>query len=284
MSDQFLLITGLSGAGRSSAADVLEDIGWLVIDNLPPPLIPRVADIAQGGPEDRKIALVIGGAGKDSIREVIPAIRELKSKVDSVRVLFLDANEEALVRRFEETRRKHPFKSNRIQDAILLERKELAELRSGADIVIDSSDLNIHQLRERLVSIFADSESQSPLASVISFGFAYGIPLDVDMVLDVRFLPNPHWIPELRHFTGLDQPVKQYVLDQPSTKQYLKVIKELLEVTIPGFIKEGKSYISIGIGCTGGKHRSVVIAEEVSKMMYERSVTPKVQHRDINRS
>jgi UPF0042 nucleotide-binding protein len=280
---EFLIITGLSGAGRSQAADTFEDLGWFVIDNLPPALIAKVTELVQSpASTTERVALVVGTG--QYFDELTPALEQLRQSTPRVRVLFLEASDEVLVRRYENTRRRHPLgEAEGVLEGIQRERAVLAPVKSEADVVIDTSDLNVHQLRDRVLELFARDSSAGMQTSVVSFGYKHGLPLDVDMVLDCRFLPNPHWIESLRPLTGLDQPVRDYVLDQPDTKEFLARLDELLELLLPAYVKEGKTYLTIAVGCTGGNHRSVVIAEELARLLERRGFSPTVSHRDITR-
>ena len=281
----FVVITGLSGAGRSEAAKVLEDLGYFVIDNLPPSLIGRVAELALVTRDRSRVALVVdarGGAFADDVSELQRALEPLRARTITLRVLFLEASDEVLVRRFEQTRRRHPVAGERVVEAIALERELLRELRAGADLVIDTSELNVHELRNRILAAFAD-EAAGLLVTVSSFGFKYGLPLDADVVLDVRFLPNPHWIPGLRAKTGQDEAVRDYVLAQDGTRAFMERVEALLEIALPGYVREGKHYLTVAIGCTGGRHRSVVLAEELGRWLAERSFRVNVTHRDMER-
>jgi UPF0042 nucleotide-binding protein len=281
----FVVITGLSGAGRSEAAKVLEDIGYFVIDNLPPSLIERVADLALVGRDRSRVALVVdsrGGAFSSDVSELYHALDALRAQNVNLRVLFLEATDEVLVRRFEQTRRRHPVGAERVVEAIALERDLLRELRATADLVIDSSDLNVHELRTKVLAAFAGEEA-GLLVNVASFGFKYGLPLDADMVLDVRFLPNPHWVPELRSKSGQDVAVRDYVLGQEGTKAFIERLEGLLEVALPGYVREAKHYLTVAIGCTGGRHRSVVLAEELGVWLGAQGFRANVTHRDMER-
>jgi RNase adapter protein RapZ len=282
---EFLLITGLSGAGRSNAANTFEDLGWFVIDNLPPALIGKVAELVRApGSTTERVALVVGsGPLLEYLDELPNSLEALRSTGSRVRILFLEASDEVLIRRYENTRRPHPLAAERVSEAIDLERQALDEVKAQADVVLDTTDLNVHQLRDRLLEIFAHDAEHDLQTNVVSFGFKYGVPLDVDMVFDCRFLPNPHWVDELRPQTGLDDPVRDYVLDQPESAEFLGKVDDLLGLLLPAFVKEGKSYLSIAVGCTGGRHRSVVIADELAKLLAKRGFEPTVQHRDINR-
>ena len=286
MSPQLAIITGLSGAGRTTAAKVLEDLGYFVIDNLPPSLIGRVVDLATGGPPGTRVALVVdarGGGFTEAIGELCRELDILRGKGGEVRVLFLEASDEVLVRRYEATRRRHPVAAERVVDSIARERRMLLELRAAADLVIDTSDLNVHELRGKVQAAFGRDGHSGLLLTVSSFGFKYGLPLDADMVLDVRFLPNPHWVPELRPLTGLEAPVRDYVLAQKDTTAYMERVRDLLEVALPGFVKEGKQYLTVAVGCTGGKHRSVALAEELAGWLRAEDYSVHVTHRDVER-
>ena len=278
---EFVVITGLSGAGRSQAADVLEDLGWFVIDNLPPALIPKVAELAQGpGPSVGKVVLVVGtGPYHD---EVLPAVRSLRNQVQRLRILFLDAATDVLVRRYESTRRRHPLAEGRsLAEAIEAERALLEPVKAEADVTVDTSELNVHQLRDRVAPLFEEEGEVAMQTTISSFGYKHGVPLDTDIVLDCRFLPNPHWIDELRPLTGLDDPVRDYVLDQEAAQDFLSGLEGLLGLLLPAYEAEGKSYLTIAFGCTGGRHRSVAIAERVARMVDEAGYSPRVVHRDI---
>ena len=280
---EFLIITGLSGAGRSTAAATFEDLGWFVIDNLPPALIPKVAELAsRPGSETERVVLVVWSS--PFLDELLPALEELREATGgTVRILFLEASDKVLVRRYEATRRRHPLASEGVVDSIRRERALLETVKSQADVVVDTTELNVHQLRDRLMSIFAGDDSAPMQTSVVSFGYTQGIPLDVDLVLDCRFLPNPHWVDELRPMTGLDEPVRDYVMAQPETAVFLDKMGELFDLLLPAYVKEGKSYLTVAVGCTGGRHRSVTIARELARLMQERGFSPSVQHRDVTR-
>jgi UPF0042 nucleotide-binding protein len=281
----FVVITGLSGAGRAEAANVLEDLGYFVIDNLPPSLIGRVAELAVVGRERARVALVVdarGGAFAADVSELGHALEQLRARDVSLRVLYLEASDEVLVRRFEMTRRRHPVAGDGVVESIAHERSLLRELRASADLVLDTSDLNVHELRDKVLAAFA-GEGAGLLVTVASFGFKYGLPLDADMVVDVRFLPNPHWVPELRPLTGQDQAVRDYVLAQGGTGRFMERLEGLLEVALPGYVQEGKHYLTIAVGCTGGKHRSVVLAEELAAWLGGKGYRAHVTHRDVER-
>lgn len=282
---EFLIIAGLSGAGRSEAAKHLEDLGWFVIDNLPPALIPKVAElaIAPGSAIDQ-VALVVGTS--EYRDEVAEAIDELRRVADSVvRILYLEAGTDELVRRYEATRRRHPFGDDTsLSAAIEAERAALAALRTQADLLIDTTDLNVHQLRDRVIDHFgADHVAGRMQTRVVSFGYKHGMPTDVDLVIDCRFLPNPHWVDELRPLTGLDAPVRDYVMGQDLTDGFLANLTALLETVMPAYASEGKAYLTVAFGCTGGHHRSVAIAEHVASALSSMGFPPGVTHRDIDR-
>src|SRR3954454_19835651 len=280
---EFLIITGLSGAGRSQAADTFEDLGWFVIDNMPTALLSKVMELVTApGSETERVALVVGRAGNE-LDELSTALEQLKRRGAHVRILYLEASDDVLVRRFENTRRRHPVEAESVVDAIAAERSLLGPIRERADVVIDTSDLNVHQLRDRLVDVFSRDPGDHMQISVMSFGFKHGLPLDVHNVFDCPSLPNPHWIDELRPFTGLDRPVREYVLSQPATGPFLEVIDSFLALTLPAYVEEGKSYLSIAAGCTGGQHRSVVIAEEIAARIAALGYAVTVNHRDIER-
>lgn len=280
---EFLVVAGLSGAGRSQAGAALEDLGWYVMDNIPTALITKVADLASGpSPEAQRVALVVGRhAGQ--LGELQAAVEQVRASGQRVKVLFLDASDEVLVRRFEGTRRRHPFGQEGVVDAIADERRRLEGIKEIADVVVDTTELNVNQLRERLAELFSGDETTAMQILVLSFGFKHGVPLDVDNVLDVRFLPNPHWVEAMRPLTGLDEPVRRYVLGQPEAKEFLDRTAHLLQFLVPAYVREGKSYLTIAIGCTGGRHRSVVLADEIAGQLRKWGYNPSVIHRDVER-
>jgi RNase adapter protein RapZ len=280
------IISGLSGAGRSAAADVLEDLGFFVIDNLPPALIPKVTELGRGREGTTRFALVVDTRAGEFLSELEAALAELRETGARTRVLFLEASDEVLVRRFETTRRRHPLAdSHRVTDGIARERELLEELRAQADVVVDTSELNVHELRDRLRELFGESaEAASGLQiSVVSFGYKHGLPLDVDLVFDCRFLPNPHWVESLRPLPGTDPKVRRYVMKQHETQDFLEEIERLFALLLPAYVREGKSYLSIGVGCTGGHHRSVVLAAEIAKLLERLGFAARVHHRDLDR-
>jgi UPF0042 nucleotide-binding protein len=280
----FIVVAGQSGAGRSQAADVLEDLGWFVIDNLPPALTPKVAELAaQPGSGVSRIALVVGtGPYHD---QVLPALEALEQIARSLRILFLETSTDVLVRRYESSRRPHPLdEAGSLAGAIEAERQLLLPVKERADVVIDTSELNVHQLRDRVVAMFGADEAATRMqTTLLSFGYKHGLPLDTDLVIDCRFLPNPHWVEELRPLRGTDEPVRDYVLGQEITGEFLDRLTELLQLLLPAYVAEGKSYLTIALGCTGGHHRSVAIVEEVARRLREAGEVPRVVHRDIER-
>jgi RNase adapter protein RapZ len=281
-----LIITGLSGAGRSAAADVLEDLGFFVIDNLPPALIPKVAELARDRERASRFALVVDSRSGAFVDDLDAALAEVRETGARTSMLFLDASDEVLVRRFEASRRPHPVTgTDRVSDGIGQERALLEGLKGEADLVVDTSNLNVHELRDRLHELFRDNQSAagSLQTSLVSFGYKHGVPLDVDLVFDCRFLPNPHWVESLRARPGTDPKVRRYVLSQPETAPFLEQLRSLFQLLLPAFAREGKSYLSIGIGCTGGRHRSVVIAAELAKVLDALGFPTPVHHRDLER-
>jgi RNase adapter protein RapZ len=281
---ELVVIAGMSGAGRTVAAGNLEDLGWFVMDNLPPALIPKVAELADGSSKaGDRLALVVGSGRYHE--EMAPLVSVLRSKFSRVELVFLDASTRVLVRRYKSTRRVHPFgstESGTLDEVIEAERLALEPLRAEADLVIDTTDLNVHQLRERMADAFGnDDGGHSMQTTVTSFGYKHGLPLDVDIVFDCRFLPNPHWVEELRPQTGLDAPVAEYVLEQPVTGAFLARLERLLALVLPFYVQEGKSYLTIAFGCTGGRHRSVVIAERMAEVLDQLGYAPAVIHRDV---
>ncbi|MDQ6840301.1 MAG: RNase adapter RapZ [Actinomycetota bacterium] len=280
---EYAIITGLSGAGRSQAGATLEDLGWFVIDNMPTTLITKVAGLVAGpSTSPQRIALVVG-RDADQLSDLQSAVEQLRAAGDSVRVLFLEASDEVLVRRFEGTRRRHPLGVEGVTEAISLERYRLAPIREWADVSIDTSALNVHELRERLNHLFLGSEGQQMQVSVMTFGFKHGVPLDVDNLFDCRFLPNPHWDEHLRPLTGLDPEVRDFVLDRPQAQDFVDRVDAVLELVVPASLEEGKSYFTVAVGCTGGRHRSVAVAEELARRIKGHGFSPSVHHRDLNR-
>ena len=281
----FTIITGLSGAGRSEAARSLEDIGFFVVDNLPPALLPKMAELAArpGGP--MRLAIVIDARGGVFFGELSKALEDLKQLHVNYRILYLEASDDSLVNRYEATRHRHPLApADRVVEGIRKERLMMESLRGEADLVIDTSELTPHDLRDRLREAFADGAADAGLrVSVSSFGFKYGAPRDADLVLDVRFLPNPHWIDELRPLPGTDDRVRAYVAAQPAYRGFSARLRDLLDVVVPGYVAEGKSYLAVSIGCTGGRHRSVVVAEDIATYFKEKGMSSSLDHRDLDR-
>jgi len=275
-------VSGLSGAGRSVAAGAFEDLDWFVIDNLPGSLVSKVGDLAlsaTGGYE--RVALVMGGYDE----EVTQEIEALRAQVQDVRAVFLEASTDVLVRRYKSTKRRHPLdKEGNLIDAIEAERHNLAPARAAADLVLDTSELNPHQLRERIAWHFTDPGSDSSMRlTLLSFGYKHGLPLDVDLVFDCRFLPNPHWEPDLRPLSGRDEAIQVYVLQRPAAERFLRDLEGMLLHLLPEYQDEGKSYLTVAFGCTGGRHRSVAIAERMAAILEGEGWRPRVTHRDIDR-
>ena len=279
---EVLLVTGMSGAGRSTVSAALEDLGWFVIDNLPLELIVRVGELAFAGSLDYAgVAFIVGRSGRVEPDALLAVEKELVRIHENAKILFLDAPDDVLIRRFEGNRRRHPFPAATLADSIAGERAQLQSIRDAADLVYDTGSINTNQLRSRIVETFTEGKSGDSLrVSLVSFGYSSGIPRDVDLVFDCRFLPNPHWIDALRPLTGLDEAVAHYVLEQEPAQHFLHDVVQLLEWQIPAFAKEGKSYLSVAIGCTGGRHRSVAIAEEIRRRL---QIENAVFHRDIAR-
>jgi UPF0042 nucleotide-binding protein len=279
-----LVVTGLSGGGRSQAADNLEDMGWFVVDNLPVVLIDKVVELSgEAGGEISKLCLVVGNARQQA--GILGAIDVLRQQGHRVRIVFLEASTRELVRRYEATRRRHPLSDGTmgLEDVIERERASIGEVKAAADLVIDTTGLTVHQLKSQLSNLFgAENLNDSLQVSVMSFGFKHGVPIDVDMVLDVRFLPNPHWDDELRPMSGLDTPVKDFVLGTDLTNDFLLRTQALFELILPAYVAEGRSYLTIGIGCTGGRHRSVAISEELGTRISDLGFALRVSHRDIH--
>lgn len=288
MGREIVVITGMSGAGRSTVAHAMEDHGWYVIDNLPPSLLIPLFDLTQSS--DDSIAVVIDVRGRQFFDDLNKTLAELAERGISRKIIFVDASDDVLVRRFESSRRPHPLQgSDRILDGIEKERERLKELRSGADLVVDSSQLNIHQLEKKIAELFSVDPSASLKVNVLSFGYKFGLPVDADLVMDCRFIPNPHWDPELRAMNGLDKQVSEAVLSAESVSEFLERYLALFNSLGQGYLREGKKYITLAIGCTGGKHRSVAVAEELARRINgsaidaEHSVSAHAIHRDLGR-
>lgn len=280
---KFVIITGISGAGKSEAVHCYEDLGYFCIDNLPPQLIPKMAEMCiLPGSKIGKVAVVSDIRGREFFSEFFSALEELREKKINYKILFLEASDEALVKRFKETRRRHPlFKEGAILDGITRERELLHDIKAASDTVVDTSTFTAAQLREHLRSAIVGKRQKSGLIiTVYSFGFKYGIPLDADIVMDVRFLPNPHYIDELRDLDGEHRPVKDFVLKNRTSKAFLRKFFALLDLVIPQYVEEGKSHLAIAIGCTGGMHRSVVLASETARHLKDLHYNVMVRHRD----
>ncbi len=283
-----VIITGLSGAGRSTAAKSLEDLGWFVVDNLPPGLLPTMVDLAaRSNGAVSRMAAVVDVRSRAFSTDLKSAITDLGVRGATARVVFLEAAEDTLVRRFDSERRPHPLQgTGRVTDGIAAERELLREVRGDANLVVDTSRLNVHELRARMRDFFGGGTATGLQLSVVSFGYKYGLPVDADMVADCRFLPNPHWIPELAPMTGQDAPVREYVLSQPGAGEFLSHYTELLRVVLPGYEREGKRFVTLAVGCTGGKHRSVAIAGQLAARVVDvlgGDADVQVVHRDLGR-
>lgn len=285
---EVVVITGMSGAGRSTVAHAMEDLGWYVVDNLPPAMLATLCDMSSvTAPQ---IAVVIDVRGREFFGNLSEALSEIAERGVARRVLFVDAADDVLVRRFESTRRPHPLQgTERIVDGIAREREKLREVRSVADVVIDSSALNIHQLELKVAALFRDDSKADLRVNILSFGYKYGIPIDADLVMDCRFIANPHWIPELQPLSGLDAPVSAKVLDNENVQDFLSGYQALFETMATGFFQEGRKYLTLAIGCTGGKHRSVAIAQELAMRLNargvvgEKKISASAIHRDLGR-
>ena len=285
---ELLIITGMSGAGRSTVAHSLEDLGWYVVDNLPPALLANLIDLIEVSV--KQIAVVIDVRGRAFFDDLTRSLAEIGEQGVGRKILFVDASDEALVRRFESTRRPHPLQAtDRILDGIGKERLRLREIRESADLIIDSSSLNIHQLEKKIADYFHEDNSVDLQVNILSFGYKYGIPVDADLVVDCRFIANPHWDPELRPMSGLDKPVSDAVLNSANVQEFLTRYQSLFETMATGFIEEGRKYLTLAIGCTGGKHRSVAITQELnlrlasSNAMSGKHIQSKALHRDLGR-
>jgi UPF0042 nucleotide-binding protein len=283
---EVVLVSGLSGAGRSTAAKVLEDLGWFVVDNLPPELIATMVDLgARARGEVTRIAVVMDVRSRAFTADLGAVIKDLDARGYRPRLLFLEAADAVLVRRFEQVRRSHPLQGEgRLVDGITAERALLRPLREGADLVVDTSAVSVPQLRRTLERAFGPEAEPATRVTLVSFGYKYGLPMDSDLVVDVRFLPNPFWIPELREHTGRDEPVRDYVLSQEGAGEFVDRYLELLHLVGAGYRREGKRYLTVSVGCTGGKHRSVAVSEEIARRLAgQEGVTVSVTHRDLGR-
>ena len=280
------VVTGLSGAGRSTAAKCLEDLGWFVVDNLPPELIATMVELgAQARGAITRVAVVMDVRSRAFTEDLAAVIKDLDARGYKPKVLFLEATDDVLIRRFESVRRGHPLQADgRLADGIENERVLLTPLREEADLVLDTSALSVHQLRAKIEDTFGTESAMRTRVTVLSFGYKYGLPMDADLVVDVRFLPNPYWIPELREFTGRDETVRDYVLSQDGAEEFISRYLELLRLVGAGYRREGKRYLTVAVGCTGGKHRSVAISEEMARRLTgSEGVTVNVAHRDLGR-
>ncbi|MGH3793428.1 MAG: RNase adapter RapZ [Pseudonocardiaceae bacterium] len=280
------VVSGLSGAGRSTAAKVLEDLGWFVVDNLPPELMATMVDLgARSQGVVTRVAVVMDVRSRAFTDDLAAVIKDLDARGYRPKVLFLEATDAVLIRRFEQVRRSHPLQGDgRLADGIAAERALLAPLREAADLVLDTTGLSVHQLRAKIEHAFGGEASTRTRITVLSFGYKYGLPMDADLVIDMRFLPNPFWIPELRDLTGLDSNVRNYVLSQEGAEEFLERYLELLRLIGGGYRREGKRYLTLAVGCTGGKHRSVAISEALAaRLAEEDGITVKVVHRDVGR-
>lgn len=286
---QVVILTGMSGAGRSTAAHAMEDLGWYVVDNLPSQMLVSLVELTSSRTEQRapvaRVAAVVDARSGDFFTAFRRALQDLRAAGHSPRVVFVDANDESLVRRFESVRRPHPLQGDgRLLDGILRERALLSDLRAESDLVVDTSGLNVHQLSAKVRDAMGGRASAARLRiAVVSFGFKYGVPLDADLVFDLRFLPNPFWIPQLRPYTGRDPQVSEYVLTRPGAQEFIERVVDLLETMIAGYLAEGRRYITLAVGCTGGKHRSVAIAEKLGQRLSTPEIATLLFHRDLGR-
>ncbi len=280
-----VIITGMSGAGRSTAANALEDMGWFVVDNLPPGLLPTMVDLAaRSAGAVSRVAAVVDVRSRAFTTDLEAALGDLIGRGAPPRVVFLEAADETLIRRFDSVRRPHPLqRDGGVSDGIAAERELLRGVRGEADLVVNTSGLNVHELRARMQGFFGGDRTPGLRVNVVSFGYKYGLPADADIVADCRFLPNPHWIEELAPLTGQDPPVRDFVLGQPGAKKFLDAFTEALQAALAGFEREGKRFLTLAVGCTGGKHRSVAMAEQLAARLTETGAGVQVVHRDLGR-
>lgn len=276
-----VIITGLSGAGRRTCAHAMEDLGWFVVDNLPPSMLPQLIGTANNSGFTR-LAVGLDVRSRDMFEQLPMVFTQLEADGISPEIVFLEASDEVIVRRQESSRRRLPLQGDgRLMEGIIKERRMLSDLRASADMVIETSNLNVHQLTARVAHIYGGDVADTLRVQVMSFGFKNGVPLDADLVFDVRFLPNPHWVPELRPQTGLSKEVSNYVLEQPGAEEFLTTLDHLFEVVTPGYLREGKPQVTLAIGCTGGKHRSTAISEALAGRLRHRGMQVSVLHRDL---
>lgn len=284
---QITIVSGLSGSGKSTAMRAMEDMGCYCIDNMPAPLIPTFVELCQHSTRGlSRVAIAVDIRGKEFLEDLQRHIDQLRKEGHEVKIIFLESRDEVLIRRYSETRRTHPLAKERgipLPEAVLMERGEMAFLREIADEVIDTSDLNVHQLRSIVMERLMAAPPHRMRTSLVSFGYSYGLPPEADLVIDVRMLPNPFFARELRRLTGRDPEVREYLLRQPETSEFLRRLSEMIQYLIPLYEKEGKSYLTIAIGCTGGRHRSVVIAEQLANMLKKKDLDVVLRHRDIER-
>nr|WP_239161054.1 RNase adapter RapZ [Virgisporangium ochraceum] len=280
-----MIVTGLSGGGRSTVARALENVGYYVVDNLPQTLLIEMAELAYAaGGTARKTAMVLDVRSRAFSTDLTGAVKALRDRGFHPRIVFVDAEDKALIRRFESVRRAHPLQGDgRLSDGIAAERDLLLDAREQADVLIDTTHLNVNQLRSRVEEMFAGEDARRLKVTALSFGFKYGLPPDADFVLDARFLPNPYWVPELKELTGRDEDVSKYVLGQHGARSFVETYARLINATAPGFEREGKRYLTVAVGCTGGKHRSVAIVEELARRLREVRLSATAQHRDLGR-
>ena len=283
-SRQLVILTGLSGSGKSTVLKAFEDMGFYCVDNLPVELIPIFAELHAAGEGDFARAALLVDAREGQQLEKLPGLLKHLRKDHPITLVFIEANDESLLRRYSETRRPHPLgKEHSVRESLRHERRLMEPIRRLADVVIDSTKFNVHELRHFVTERFKTADKRPMLVSLVSFGYKFGVPTDADLVFDVRFLPNPHFVPRLRRFTGRDPAVRRYIRSFPQTGEFLRRIRGLLIYLIPHYIEEGKSYLTIAFGCTGGKHRSVMLAESVAKSLENRGHSTKVMHRDIDK-
>ncbi len=282
---EIIIITGMSGAGRSHTASVLEDLNWFVVDNLPPRLLdPLVTMMLQSGSGIQRLAAVVDVRSGQFFNDLVKVLDELRESHIDYQLVFLDASDEVLVRRYEAVRRPHPLQgSGRMLDGIAEERQILSHLRQRADVTIDTTDLNVHDLARMIKESMGDEADRALRMNIVSFGFKYGLPLDADHVVDVRFISNPYWITELRHLNGKDEPVRDYVLNQDGVESFITKYADALSGILPGYVREQKPYVTVAVGCTGGKHRSVAITETLARKFRATGQTVRTLHRDLGR-